>query len=264
MPGLGLARRSATKQRMPAFTRTAQPSPGLRRQYLASLDAAQELFLEEMVQAGQVWTHQDGSYAITKGQSLVEFVSADPGNTTALLDVFKNLRLISTALVKSYDHALRRSCAQLGWLGTVGGVLFRKRVARGQVAFDGAKLTATASADVAALWAMSDGFFDSKDEVARLARSNKLWTAKLGDTIAGCGLANRIFPDTDAVDVGMLVAPTCRRKGLGTYIVSAISDRLEGEGLRPICGCGASNAASKATLEKAGFVSEHQLLSFAI
>jgi len=64
------------------------------------------------------------------------------------------------------------------------------------------------------------------------------------------------------VDIGMMVAPSFRRRGLGTHIVSEIANRIEKAGLRPICGCGAANTASKSTLEKAGFVSENQLMSF--
>lgn len=247
---------------MSGFARSSQLSPLLRRQYLASLEEPQEWFLEELVGLGQVWTHEDGSYGVTNEKILVEFFSADPTNAEKLLHDFWGQHCFSTALVKSYDYDFVRSCENLGWTSSVGGFLFRKRKPRGQAAFDGAEIRSTTPTDVHVIWQINDNFFDNEDEVANLAVSNKLWTVTVDGEIAGCGVSNRVIKKSDAVDVGMMVASKFRRRGLGTYIVSEIADRIEREGLRPICGCGASNLASKATLEKAGFVSDHQLLSF--
>lgn len=247
---------------MSKFIHSSHASLSLRQQYLASLEEPQEWFLEELVGLGQVWTLEDGTYGVTHVKTLVEFVSAEPTHTGKLLRDFQGQHGFSTALVKSYDHGLVRACEQLGWTVVVGGLLFRKRKLSRPAAFDCAVIRATISADVHTIWQINGAFFESEDEVADLAGANKLWTAIVDGEIAGCGVSNRVIKDSDAVDIGMMVAPNFRRKGLGTYIVSEIADRVEIDGLRPICGCGASNVASRATLEKAGFVSEHQLLSF--
>lgn len=247
---------------MSEFILSSGPLPPLRRQYLASLAEPQEWFLEELVGLGQVWTFGDGAYGVTHEKTLVEFVSADLSDMGKLLRVFQAQHGFSKALVKSYDYDLVRSCEQLGWTAVVQGFLFRKRKPQRRVAFDCVEIRASTSTDVHAIWQINDTFFDSENEVADLAGSNKLWTVTADGEIAGCGVSNRVIKDGDAVDIGMMVAPNFRRKGLGTYIVNEIATKVERDGLRPICGCGASNVASRATLEKAGFLSEHQLLAF--
>ncbi len=259
---LGLMRVSFTTSLMSGFTRSPEPSLLLRRQYLQSLEEPQEFFLEELVESGQFWTQEDGSYGVINGNVLVEFFSADPTNSKRLLSDFRDLHGFSTALVKSYDRHFVRPCEELGWTGSVGGFLFRKREPRDQIAFPNAEMRAAKPTDLAALWAINDGFFASEGEIAGLAESDKLWTVRVDGRVAGCGVSNRFIKDCEAVDVGMLVAKGFRQRGLGTYIVSEIANRIERKGLRPICGCGARNLASKATLERAGFVSDHQFLSF--
>ncbi|TDT73973.1 RimJ/RimL family protein N-acetyltransferase [Litoreibacter halocynthiae] len=249
---------------MSGFTRSPKPSPRLRQQYLKSLEEPQEFFLEELVSLGNVWTNEDGSYGVISGKSLVEFFSPDPKNSTKLLCGLHERHGFSTALVKSYDHNFMGSCQKLGWKGSVGGLLFRKRENRIYTAFKNAEISAAMQSDVKPLWEINDGFFESQDEIAALANTGKLWTVRVDAEIVGCGVSNRFFEDSDAVDIGMMVGQCFRRRGLGTHIVSEIANRIEKAGLRPICGCGVSNAASKATLEKAGFVSEHQLISFAV
>jgi len=247
---------------MPGFTHTPKPSPQMRLQYLKSLEEPQEFFLEELVGSGQFWVNDDGAYGVINGTNLVEFFSPDPEKSTGLLRRLHDQTDFSTALAKSYDRNFIRSCQELGWRGSVGGILFRKREKPTHKAFNGAVLGAALPTDVEPLWKINDDFFESQGEIAALAHADKLWTVRVEGKIAGCGVSNRFIEDRDAVDVGMMVAQSFRRRGLGTYIVSEIANRIEKAGLRPICGCGAGNTASKATLEKAGFVSEHQLMSF--
>ena len=249
---------------MAKFTHSPDPSPQLRQQYLKSLEEPQEFFLEEMVGSGEFWTNDDGPYGVINGTSLVEFFSLEPENSTRLLRSLHEQHGFSTALVKSFDHAFVQSCQKLGWQGSVGGFLYRKRESGTHITFDNAEISAAIPTDVEPLWEINEDFFESQGEIATLASKEKLWTVRVDGEIAGCGVSNRFTEDSDAVDIGMMVAPNFRRRGLGTYIVSEIADKAEQCGLRPICGCGASNTASKATLEKAGFVSEHQLISFAV
>ncbi|WP_159089253.1 GNAT family N-acetyltransferase [Tateyamaria sp. Alg231-49] len=249
---------------MSRFTLSLDPSPQLRQRYLKSLEEPQEFFLEEMVGFGEFWTNDDGSYGVTNGTSLVEFFSPEPENSTRLLRSLHDQHGFSTALVKSFDRAFVQSCQKLGWQGSVGGFLFRKREACTHITFNSAEISAAIPTDVEPLWEINEDFFESQGEIAALASRDMLWTVKIVGEIVGCGVSNRFSEDSDAVDIGMMVAPGFRCRGLGTHIVSEIANKIELAGLRPICGCGASNIASKATLEKAGFVSEHQLISFAV
>ncbi|MGR3501479.1 GNAT family N-acetyltransferase [Pseudaestuariivita sp.] len=231
---------------------------------MSALAEPQEYFLEELVRSGQFWVTDDGSYGVTSGKSLVEFFCADPAISAGILRQLQKQAGLSTALVKSFDGDFKQACAALGWTGSVGAFLFRERHAYAPTVFPDADKSAAQHGDLDELWEINHDFFESRDEIAALADSNKLWTVRVGGKIAGCGLSNRFHEESPAVDIGMMVAPGFRRKGLGTHIVIEMANRAEQAGLRPICGCAASNAASKATLEKAGFVSAHQLMSFAV
>ena len=248
---------------MSGFTHSPDPSPQLRQQYLKSLEEPQEFFLEEMVGLGEFWTNDDGTYGVINGTSLVEFFSPKPENSTKLLRSLHDQHGFSNALVKSFDRAFVQSCRKLGWQGSVGGFLFRKREACTHITFNNADISAAKPTDIEPLWEINEDFFESQGKIAAIASKDMLWTVRVDGEIVGCGVSNRFIEDSDAVDIGMMVAPNFRRRGLGTHIVSEIANKIERCGLRPICGCGARNTASKATLEKAGFVSEHQLISFA-
>ncbi|WP_425040321.1 GNAT family N-acetyltransferase [Primorskyibacter sp. S187A] len=248
---------------MSAFAQSSQPTHDLRQAYLSSLPEPQEWFLEELVEAGQFWTHEDGSYGVLHGQTLVEYFSADAAHAGELLSALHDQTSFSMALAKSFDRPFVQSLKQLGWAASVGGHLFRKRSAYDRTDIAAAQIRPATQDDVQSHWHINDDFFETEDEVRALADRGRLLTVTMDREIAGCGVFQRVIADRDAVDIGMMVAPNVRRKGLGTFIVCAMADRVEAEGLRPICGCGARNTASKATLEKAGFVSNHQLLSFA-
>ncbi len=258
----GLRRISITPSYMSGFSRVSNPPSFLRQRYLHALAEPQEWFLEELIGSGQFWMREDGSYGVTYGKTLVEYYCVDPEEAVSLLRDFLFQHGFSTVLVKSFDVDLVRSCEQLGWVRSVAGMLFRKRTPHLQTSFPGADIRATTPNDVRAIWEINESFFESITEIEKLAASGKLWTVRVNGEIAGCGLTNRVIENGDAVDVGMMVGEAYRRRGLGTFIVSEISQRIESMGLRPICGCAAHNIASKATLEKAGFISEHHLLSF--
>jgi len=246
---------------MSGFTRTAKPSPLLRHPYLQSLEEPQEWFLEELVNSGQFWTHPDGSYCVTNGAHLVEFFSANAAITDQRLRDFCDQHGVSEALVKSFDRDLVRSFELLGWTASVAAHLFRKRASRDHKAVHGAEMHAATSSDVDAIWRINTDFFASATEIAHMAQAGTLWTVRVTGDIVGCGTSIPVIAGGDAVDVGMMVAPHLRRRGLGTYIASEVANRIERAGLRPICGCAVSNTASKLALESAGFVSDHQLLS---
>jgi RimJ/RimL family protein N-acetyltransferase len=117
--------------------------------------------------------------------------------------------------------------------------------------------------DVDRLLAVHEGFFDSADEIERYAHEAGLflYESPAGELL-GCGLIKRITPWRDEVDVGMLVAPAHRGRGLGAQIVGDLAARCREVGGLPVCGCDVDNLASRTSLERAGFRSEHRLLEF--
>ncbi|MGX9357451.1 GNAT family N-acetyltransferase [Roseobacteraceae bacterium S113] len=242
----------------------APPRPA-REAYLEALPEPQEWFLEEMVAGGEAWVWEDGSYAVVRGATLVEFAPAGPvtpGQGAALLHAFVAERGLTVGLVKSFDLVAMRAFEALGWRAHVGGLLFRRRVARACPEIEGAQVRPAQAGDGARLWAINEDFFDSPQEIDGLIRSGALWALAMAGELVGCGVAQRVPGPGSAVDIGMMVAPARRRHGLGTFVICHLADEMAGQGLRPVCGCGAGNVASRATLERAGFVTEHHLVRF--
>lgn len=62
-------------------------------------------------------------------------------------------------------------------------------------------------------------------------------------------------------DLGIVVSKECRRKGLGTYLLSRLKLYCYSSELQPICSCAKENIASRNAIQKAGFTSEHRILN---
>jgi RimJ/RimL family protein N-acetyltransferase len=76
----------------------------------------------------------------------------------------------------------------------------------------------------------------------------------------GCGLAAPVIPGRPDIDIGIFVYPEERGRGYGTHIASYMKHGQLERGLRPVVGCAVGNTASRGTLTRAGFITEHQLL----
>lgn len=249
---------------MSAFLQVRDLPQALRNRYLDSLPEAQEWFLEELVRSGEVWESPGEGYAVFGGGVLVEFYTTDSDNARLHLSNLIRQRPFRKVLCKSFDHVLIRAAKNLGWTLVETGFLFRKRnrvVLNKIINF---QLVKASSSDLADAWNMGREFYDSKDEVEQIFRSNGLWIGSKDGQMVGNGVMIPVDRSGNVVDVGMVTRRSERNKGFASLIVAELADLLESEGKRPICGCAESNFASKATLEKAGFVSEHRLVQMKI
>jgi len=79
-----------------------------------------------------------------------------------------------------------------------------------------------------------------------------------GEAVATGGALHRYNPPY--ADIYMEVAEAHRRRGYGSYLVQEIRRVCYETGKRPAARCGASNVASRATLQKAGFLPCARLL----
>jgi GNAT superfamily N-acetyltransferase len=61
-------------------------------------------------------------------------------------------------------------------------------------------------------------------------------------------------------DIGMVVAEEYRRKGIGTYIITELKQHCYNNNLKPVASCDIKNIASKKTLEKSRFISNHRII----
>jgi len=236
----------------------------LRSLYLDSLAEPQELFLESLVTNGTTLIYGDSAYAVIAGDTLVE-IYATPDSTGSLVELFQQVvaeQAIKKVLCKSYDTQLLYAAFSSEAKVKTQAYLFR-RVVDVPHAFTGDVVVfrAGSQVDIDSVMSINDNFFENVDEVVSYLECDGLFVIEIGAEIVGCGIGKIVVPGRDDVDIGMLVAQKHRNKGLGQYVVGCLKDHYLQLGLRPICGCAASNHASKRTLEKAGFVSEHRLLS---
>lgn len=61
-------------------------------------------------------------------------------------------------------------------------------------------------------------------------------------------------------DIGMCVAESYWRKGIGTYIVDQLKDHCYSKGVIPMAACDVQNIASRKTLEKSGLITNHRII----
>ena len=244
---------------MTVFRRASVVPPELRRHYLTSLPQAQEWFLEEQVLNGEVWEIPGQAYAVFNKDSLVEFHVSNRPDAVHLLEMLQIARPFGSALCKSFDRGLLDASGSLGKHRTQVAYLFRSRERPRHSRAPSIALSPATASDAGAAERVGGDFFASKEEIENLILGMNLWIARKDAQIVGCGVTIPIGGISDAVDVGMVIAKAHQRQGLGTAVVTALADRIEQDGRTPICGCAKQNTASKATLERAGFVAEHRL-----
>ncbi len=250
---------NTTRYELAAF-----PPTSLRYDYLESLAEPQEWFLEELIQSSQTWIIPSVAYGVISDQTLVEFFVAKRHSDQAphLFDTLRQQTGFDKVLAKSFDH-------QLMELGTIGGVvptktayLFRDFSPPSISAPVDVGLRQSTSDDLSEIWEMNDDFFDVFGELTHFDSTDNLWVLEKSGEILGCGTTTRVIKDMDAVDLGMLISPKHRRQGYGSYLISSLAKLVIASGQRPICGCAEHNLASRMTLQKAGFVSNHRLVNF--
>lgn len=73
----------------------------------------------------------------------------------------------------------------------------------------------------------------------------------------------RISPNQAGIaDVGMIVGPAHRKKGLATAMLKYLRSTGSEKGLNLICSTESSNIGAQIAIERAGFVSQHRILRF--
>lgn len=244
--------------------------PGiLRSDYLGSLLEPQEFYVENLVRAGQKVLICDSGrpvgYAVTHDATIVEFFWTDSGVTPqskAFELVLKNSKA-DRALCKSFDSLMLAAAATKPARTRTAGFLFRRIANASFTTNPQVTVRVGTKDDIGAVLSIHDGFFDDAHEIESYTTDRRLFIYQSRDPgILGCGVFKRILPDQNNFDVGMVVAPAHRRKGVGTYIAAHLKNHCLKAGYRPVCGCSVENVASRASLEKAGFAADHTLVEF--
>jgi GNAT superfamily N-acetyltransferase len=86
------------------------------------------------------------------------------------------------------------------------------------------------------------------------------WALEIDQRIVGVGAVWRNNLQEKFVDVGMVVHPDWRRKGMGSLILQEMGKVCESRGLIPRAGCFVDHELSRLTLSRAGFVLSSRML----
>jgi RimJ/RimL family protein N-acetyltransferase len=244
------------------FVRSDTPPGNLRNDYLDGLSEHQEFFLEELVATGQAWCLPDRAYVVLCGTQIVEFhVDRKTGNdASAIFEAARTVTGARSALCKSFDPQLLFPALARPARVTATGILFRSFSDQPSTSRPDLNFRMAETADIDAVAAFNDDFFENSQEIERFVKSNTLHLLLQDGTIVGCGTQTRVNPGRPAIDLGMLVAPAECGRGFGSHIIAHMKNQVLKRGLSPVCGCAARNVASHRALLKAGFHGNHRLL----
>jgi GNAT superfamily N-acetyltransferase len=250
-------------------TAVGQIPSALRLAYLDNLSEPQELFVDQLVSIGQAYSlgisNEVAGYGVVADGSVVEFYVDDRGlvNVAALFSLLLSSSASTGALCKTFDTRMMAAVTSQPASVRTSGFLFRSIRDCEFIEDPAVQQRLAAPADLEAVLTIHDGFFTDRSEVKRYIADQQMYVyVAAGGDLLGCGILTRFVPDRGAIDVGMVVAPAHRRKGIGTYIAAHLKHICLVAGERPICGCSSENEASRRTLEAAGFATSHSLLEF--
>jgi RimJ/RimL family protein N-acetyltransferase len=242
-----------------------------RAPFLAAMPEPQELYVERRFAKAEKRLLLDArsgaeiGYAAIDEGTLVEHWLTDSADAGAMIEAIGARR----ALCPSFDAArlavLTPHFVQARVVGYLFRALDRAALSSSQaLAAHGLTARLARSADAKAILAMHEGFFDDADEVAQYTDDEGLMLFfDVDDALIGCGVRRRVVAGAPGVDIGMVVAPAMRGRGVGAAIVREMARRCLAAGDRPICGCDVDNLASRRALARAGFVGAHPLIELA-
>lgn len=247
----------------------APPPKDLRTRYLRELKHAQEFYVENLMRKAETFEiivdKKLSGYASVHDATILEFYLdkkyVQHANQALKLIVEKSQA--NTALCKSFDTCFSAACASLNWQVEPVAFLFRKIVDNSlKLPFTIVPVLAKES-DIEEVLSCHDGFFQDVEEIKTyLEKDSRLFIYRINDSAIGCGIIKKIVACRDDYDIGMVVAPAHRQKGYATEIVNHLKHSCLRVGWNPVAGCSIDNLASKRTLERAGFATEHKLLKF--
>ncbi len=245
------------------------PDENFRRECLLLRPFAQESYLESLAsEAELIELECNGArcgYALVRDSCIVEFFVYPTSivDETAVLESVVSLTGAKAALCQSFDSVMTNACSSLGWGSKVVAHLFRDF---DDTAIDVGLVAQLATSEcLSKIQSIHDGFFDSEDEIRSYLDEEhaRMFLYYRNSQAVACGIIKRVVACRNDYDIGMVVAPAFRGTGYGAAVVSHLKHFCMSQGWQPIAGCSVDNAASKRSLERAGFIAEHQLLNYA-
>lgn len=99
-----------------------------------------------------------------------------------------------------------------------------------------------------------DGYYED------LIENDQIFVLYNDSSLLGIGEFRIMKSNGKFGDIGMVIAEEYRRRGVGTYIITQLKEQCYNNKLKPMAACDITNIASKKTLEKSGFISNHRII----
>lgn len=239
----------------------------LRGNYRDSLVEPQDMHSESLTRGAASYVLSEmakavGYFLIADAGTLLEFHVIDERLAEPAFDQILHEHAIARALCKSFDSRLLALCQARTTQVRGIALLFTSIADATFHPKPSVTIRKPEGSDLANIQAIDDGFFDSAEEVCSYIDKGNLRLYQEGGELIACGLVQPVIEGRPFRDLGMLVKPSRRRQGIGTYVIRHLKAHCLEKGLRPVCCCDIENVASRQCLESAGFRSRHRILEF--
>lgn len=243
----------------------------LRMNYFATLPHPQVLHLEWLVKAAKSYlilkdTTTIGYVVIGKEEPasvLYEFylVSNDKNNYLHLLNLCLSTFSLGFVFCLSYNKLLLESLKTFSPKKETQGLVFTERR---QVNLPETNLNMALATplQIPNLLLHKDDLYETEGELRFMVNNHMLYLCHENEQFVGCGYVIPITEKSPYRDIGMWVPTVLREEGYGTKIIASCLSLCEEKHIIPVAACDSNNLASRRTLEKNGFVTNHQLFRF--
>ena len=242
-----------------------------RKQYLDSLIEPQELYSELLVHEGKGYSISDNGvnigYFIVREHEIVEFYLSNR-YYFAMERIFSQIiqeYSITGSMVKSFDFPLMNLSHQFFKNSHPDGYLFRHSLPNEGIHTSPVcdiQRRHCANSDIPVILEMSGDFFSGAEELTRIISREEIFIYEKESILYGIGLCQRTHPNYNWYDIGMIIHPSFRRIGLGSYIFQDMKQYSIHQGGFPTAGCGCDNHGSRRCIEKSGFYLGHLFIHF--
>lgn len=242
-----------------------------RYQYLNELPFSQEFFVEGFAKKAFCYAiyadNEFAGYALIHDHVIVEFYLI-PSMIGIAKNAMTNLMsetASTSSLCKSFDHLFLEACIQIFNRKEIVGYLYRNFEISQTPELVNLDLLVepVTESDLQSILSIDGQFFADVAEIKTYFEpDSRIFKFTAQDELVGCGIVKQVIPGMNYYDIGYVVSPEHRQKGVATYIATQLKNYCIEQGWNPIAGCSSENIASQKALERAGFCSEHNLLKF--
>ena len=108
--------------------------------------------------------------------------------------------------------------------------------------------------------AIEEGAGGHEPFVRTLIENGQVFLLRDGREVLGIGECRISQTQKPYADIGMITNNRYRRQGIGAFLLAQLKDYCYSQAVKPICSCAFDNIASRKTIEKAGFITQHRIL----